>query len=231
MELMVRPANGGHRHLRWRSALGQSECEGNLITRLDVRVGAHAYTVQRQVIDHTNITDRFSKPPSSSQQGKGTAEGRGDVNSGVSPNFISCHLRLLNRLHEHPPREGHSISQGGFRELFLHFMYGSSLQRHTMMVRHGTFSHPWRNGFGSVSPDSSNDARPDEYFRPGQESQGKKPCFLEQPGLHAPTDARYLAVGVGLLPSQNLWRGLSSSSEPCGRCDGHNLPGNWADRN
>ena len=99
MELMIRPANGGNRHLRWRSALGQAECEGNLVARLDGRIGAHACAVQRQVIDHTNITDRFSKPPGS-QRGKGTAEGYENAQSGVPPSFVFCYLRLLNRLHE-----------------------------------------------------------------------------------------------------------------------------------
>ena len=125
---MVRPTNGGYRHLRWRCALGQSEREGHLVARLDGRVGTYAHAVQRQVIDQTNISDRFSKPPSGFQRGKGTAEGHGDAHSGVSPSFASCHLRLLNRLHENPPREEHCISQGGFGELFLHFMYGLSLQ-------------------------------------------------------------------------------------------------------
>lgn len=163
---MVRPADGGHGHLHWSSAFGRSKCEGNLVARLDGRVGAHAYAVQRQVIDDPDINDRFLKPPSRLYRGKGTAEWYGGTHSVVSSGFVSCRFWLLNRLHRNPPREKHCISRGGFCELFLHFMYGLPLQHPTMMVRHGAFSRCGRSGSGNVSADSSKDAHPGEHLRP-----------------------------------------------------------------
>lgn len=85
----------------------------------------------------------------------------------------------------------------------------------------------WDGGVGwQTSSDLERNARPDVPDYPRHELLATKFRFPARAGLHVPGGAQYLEVAAGLRPSQNLWRGRSSSFEPCGQYDGRNLPGN-----